>query len=343
MWLDRLRKVTGHDELDASAWFSRMRSDTRTVEDEIAFERWLAQDPAHEQEYLDLLGLWGELEGFQYSTEVVNARRAANSDSQRTANDMRVFARLAGSRRAFAGGVAFALIAIVLAFGSFGFYSDTTYKTMVGDRRTVQLSDGSEVVLNTDTLLRVAYRPWLREVTLERGQAYFKVAHAVVRPFEVQAGTSRVRALGTAFDVQMLEDSVKVTLVEGHVAVSDAAPMGVELNPGQAVSAQASGLTSVQTASLPKATAWLQGRLVFEDERLADAVAEINRYSPVRLVILDDALANVRINGVFRAGRAESFVDALKASFDIETQHTADGALVLRRGEREVPQSPDVH
>ncbi len=329
---------------DATAWFARMRSDSRTLEDEAAFERWLAEDPAHERDYLELQLLWGDLDRFRDAPALAQVREAARTESQRAAHVMRWTLRLSGARFAATAAAFAAALALVFLVANPATFSDATYKTAVGDRQSVRLADGSDVVLNTDSLLRVRYRPWAREVTLERGQAYFRVAHAIVRPFDVQAGTSRIRAVGTAFDVYMHDGEVKVTLIEGRVEVTErprdeastSAPMPAraELSPGEGIAVSPAGISPVRMASVAQTTAWLEGRLVFENERLQDAVAEVNRYSPTRLVILDEGIADLRISGVFRAGRAETFVDALQSSFAIEAHRAADGTLILKPGTR---------
>src|SRR5262249_55156254 len=95
------------------------------------------------------------------------------------------------------------------------------FTTAVGERSTVALSDGSSVVLDTQSRIDVAYSPDQRRVRLTSGQAWFQVAHNAGWPFVVEAGDRRITALGTAFDVRLgnRENSVQVTLVEGKVAV----------------------------------------------------------------------------------------------------------------------------
>ena len=317
----------------AAAWFARMRSDARTLDDEAAFERWLAEDPENERHYLELQLLWGDVERFRDEPLIAAARRSARAESRRSAGIVGWAAGWRMPRIAAAASAAALLIAVTLLAFSPAMFNDATYKTAMGDRETVRLADGSEIVLNTDSLMRVRYRPWTREIALERGQAYFKVAHSALRPFDVRASGTRIRAIGTAFDVFVAGEVVKVTLVEGHVEVTDSrTPVATaELKVGESLDARPEGLSPIRMANVQKTTAWIQSRLIFENERLQDAVAEVNRYSPTRLVVLDDALAELRVSGVFQAGGAQSFVDALRASFDIEARRAPDGTLILVR------------
>src|SRR5690606_15969424 len=94
------------------------------------------------------------------------------------------------------------------------------FRTAVGERSSITLSDGASVVLNTNSRIEVRYTPERRNVRLLAGQAWFQVAKHPERPFVVEAGDRRVTALGTAFDVRMdSRDSVQVTLAEGKVSV----------------------------------------------------------------------------------------------------------------------------
>jgi transmembrane sensor len=175
-------------------------------------------------------------------------------------------------------------------------------------------------------------------VILEQGEAHFKVTHNALRPFRVEAGNGVIRDLGTEFDVYKRPDAVQITLIEGKVDVGDLrgavsgaqSAKSVELNAGEQISVIDGGLSQVGRANIPKATAWLQGLLIFDQERLADAVAEVNRYSAVKLLVVDPRLADLRISGVFHTGNTQSFLNALRASFAIGSAPAPDGTLMLK-------------
>ena len=326
----------------ASGWFARMKSDARTDSDEAALRRWLAQDPLHELAYRDIEATWEQL-GRHGNTGAIAAMRQRAVDDARIAERDRLFAR--SRRHALAAGVSvFALAGLLLAAVSF---SESTYRTAVGGLRKIELADGSHMTLNTDSLVRVRYTPWERHVTLERGQANFKVAHGIwgpLRPFKVEANNGIVRAIGTEFDVYRRDDEVRVTLIEGRIEVTG---LDIATNPGaegqqrkqlvtgQLVAISRAGLSAVEPVDLPKARSWLDGTLQFDNERLQDAVSEINRYSATKLVVLDRDLAELRIAGVFRTGRVESFLRALEATFRIHAVQAADGTLILTPGASE--------
>ena len=79
-----------------------------------------------------------------------------------------------------------------------------------------------------------------------------------------------------------------------------------------------------------KATSWRRGKLVFDSARLADAIAEVNRYSDTKIQLADPSLGNIRISGSFSTGRSDIFVEAVTTYFQIEVGESHDHAVVLR-------------
>src|SRR5258708_14766281 len=97
--------------------------------------------------------------------------------------------------------------------------SAPVYITALGEQRSIQFADGSTVELNSRSKISVKYSQQESDVDLLEGQAVFHVAHDVSRPFIVAVGATRVRAVGTQFDVYKKSNGTVVTVVEGRVAV----------------------------------------------------------------------------------------------------------------------------
>lgn len=219
--------------------------------------------------------------------------------------------------------------------------ADDVYQTGIGQRSVVTLADGSVVTLNTNSRISAHYEAGLRAVTLERGQALFKVAKDPSRPFVVSADGRQVTALGTEFDVNLSRRAFEVTLLEGRVTVTranaSASPKtGVkpallaELKPGQQFVAVAKTVPQVRAADLKRVVSWRNGQIVFENERLEDAVAEMNRYSRKQIVLSDSELASLKISGAFNTGDTGTFVEALTAYFPIERTKAEEDKIVLK-------------
>jgi transmembrane sensor len=229
----------------------------------------------------------------------------------------------------------------LVAVGTFQWLSERSsgwhaYATDYGFKKIV-LDDGSIVHLNTHSAIRVRLSSDHREVTLERGEALFKVAHDSSRPFDVEAAGTTVRAVGTEFSVRLREPGeqtfgrkdVEVLVKEGRVAIDP--PKG-ELERTAALPASVSTLSAGETVTISanrvhvekvadtdvdRKLSWTEGRLWFERQRLADVVAEFNRYNRRQMVIADPAIADIRIGGGFEATDPESFVAALERTFGI--------------------------
>ncbi len=228
------------------------------------------------------------------------------------------------------------------------------FETAVGQRSTVELADDSTITLNTDSRISVHFTEAsrTRRLTLERGEAHFQVAKDP-RPFEVFAGDRRIVALGTAFDVRILpdQDSVLVTLVEGRVRVDavglgDTAPGSAlatgrshtQLNAGEQLVVKPDAPPTVTEADLERAAGWREGRLLFRDQALPDAVSEINRYSRRKLVVDDDVrLDAIRISGVFLAGSTRSFIEAVETIHPVKAHSIAWDRIELFWLERAEP------
>lgn len=339
---------------EAAGWYVRMRLGEPSADDRRAFDAWLAIDPAHRRAYDEYERLWAALGPYGAEPNVIAARREllANEGPRRV--------RVAQWRAAL---IAAAAVLAVVAAGlsvmldewrvtmapeladSSSVAQHGRFVTGIGERSTVPLEDGSTIVLNTNSEVEPAYSATQRTVRLIRGQALFEVAKDAGRPFVVHAGGRRIVALGTAFDVRLDETGVRVTLVDGRVSVetiavprtnqaaAEPAPQRAELEPGEQLIATGNS-TEVRRADIAAVTSWRDGRLIFSDEALMDAVAEVNRYTRTKLILADPALHELRLSGVFRVGQVGGFVSALEARFPIRVaERDAERVvLVLRNG-----------
>jgi transmembrane sensor len=212
------------------------------------------------------------------------------------------------------------------------------YSTAVGERLSFVLEDGSQVELNTDSTLETAFVANERRVMLTRGQALFEVTKDASRPFVVEASGRRFVAVGTAFDVRLDVDTVSVTMLEGTVRVeraSDAiqhSPVIATVTAGEQITLERNHDEAMRIAVVDRMdhlTSWRRGQLIFENARLADAVAEVNRYSATQITLADKDLEDLRISGAFAIGRPTVFIEALSSYFPIDVTRVGDSTLVL--------------
>lgn len=310
---------------EAADWHARLRSDSLTEVEEVRFRAWLSGDPARRREFDALSALWDNLESVAQSPEVLNERKLI----AKSAAPERV------SRRAVVGWALAAGVAGAAGFISWQrLFASENYVTQVGEQRTVPLSDGSIVTLNTSSQVKVRVTGAQRRVEVLRGQANFEVAKDASRPFVVSAGRGEVHAVGTVFDVYRRTTDVVVTLIEGRVSVAPEGRAGasgaIVLDAGQQVSFGAPGVAPQRTnADLQQVSAWLDRKLVFADTPLAEAIAEANRYSHLKIELRATELAGAKISGTFDAGRNEAVAEGLQAYFGLEADRSGDNRIVL--------------
>ena len=251
--------------------------------------------------------------------------------------DADVRASPARGRRTFLFGAAAAASAAIAATVGWRLLDNVDlHRTGIGERRTVALSDGSRVTLNTASTVEVAFTRGERRLRLVRGEALFEVAHDTSRPFLVDAGAARFRALGTAFNVRVRPDVVELTVTQGVVAVVagearvDEGPAArIAAGGGAVVRSGAVAPTALDEQHLRQRTAWQDGVLEFDGESLAQVVGEFNRYRRQPIVIGDARLESLRIGGRFEVDEADKFLTALTSSFPIEAITTTDGGVLL--------------
>ena len=313
---------------EASAWFSRLRTRSVSAETLEDFRLW-RKSPGNREAYAEVEKLWsrtGKIQDGAAMKEAI-AEALARADAVRPPRGS-PFAFIPG--RLILGGGLVALVGAALLFlpGMMG----ATYDTGVGEQRLVRLSDGSRLELDTDTRVRVRLSRGQRQVTLERGQAFFDVAHDAARPFTVTSGSTSVRALGTRFDVRRDAQAVRVTLIEGRVLVRPLrtpSDPGVVLTPGQQVTSGA-GLSRPRKIDVVAATSWRSGRIVFQAVPLHAAVAEFNRYSRRRIVLEPGPAADALVTGAFDSDNLAAFVSAVGELNGLQAVDTNPDVIVLK-------------
>jgi len=213
----------------------------------------------------------------------------------------------------------------------------TTYATNVGDREVLSLADGSQIELNTDTVLRTAVTASRRTVWLEKGEAYFRVKHDVAHPFVVVAGNRQLTDLGTEFTVRRDSGRLQIAVVKGLVRLDDNIAQHHEkstriLKPGDVVVATNASV-SISTKSsqeLANELGWRRGVLIFNHTPLSEAANEINRYNAKKLVIADPMAAQMKIGGTFPKNNVNAISAAVRELFGLRVKDRGDEIIVSR-------------
>lgn len=364
-------QTENHIYEEASLWVTRLERGLSDAETE-NLRQWLSLNPKHKDCLLEMANLWDRMDRLSVLSELFDrpaAQAAEQSATKHKANRNSNRNHNRTSIRNWAVAASVALLAIAFSLllpitqmqtpssGSENVQtahknstlkqetSNTLYETGIGAHSTVNLPDGTKMLLNTDTQVSVTYSDHQRLLVLQKGELMVEVAHDKSRPLRVQVGSKLVEAVGTAFNVYRKdEQNFDVIVTEGRVQVKPVAdnaansPIDLktaaiqELGRGEKMSVRASLPTAIETiaaAIIQDRLSWRDGNVVFRGETLQDALNELSRYTPDNFKIVDSRINDLRIAGLYKAGDTEGLLSALKENFNIASQRTADGVIEL--------------
>ena len=320
-------------DLEALRWLTLMERGPLPPQEQSRFAAWVAADIKHQ-------GALIRAQAASLRLDRLAALAGGRSVLEPLPYERSVLQKNTTRRRLIAAAAAAVLVSISAWLGHGKIeemWGGTGYGTSVGELKKVVLEDGSEITLNTQTVLRVRYTPERRDIRLIRGEAIFTVAHDAKRPFAVRVGEWTAVALGTTFAVRQLDEpTTDVTVTEGMVQllpidarVSEARP---RLSANQKALIGPDGrvkVSQVSDSDIGQGLAWRTRLVVFTGEHLRAALAEMNRYSQRRIVVDDPELAERQIVGVFSTSDTQTFVSAITTTLGVEA--IGSGNVVLLR------------
>ena len=307
----------------ALAWVTRLRSPEAGLEDRTEFALWLAASTANSHAMDDALSLWDDLEAVKHLPfdDTANTQVAAANQSRWWLG---------------AGVAAAAVLAAVLVL-PLNQPSPTepaqSYATELGQRDDVLLQDSSRISLNSDSQLSVSYTETTRDLTLERGEAYFEVAKDSTRPFTVSTNIVDVMAVGTAFNIDRREQTTEITVTEGVVRVTErrggSAAESAILKAAQKITVNDQGLGAIESVAGAEDTAWRRGELVANGVPLHELAAELERYSATRIRFGDAEVAGLSVSGVFPLDETDTALQAIARSLELTIVPAGDNSVLL--------------
>lgn len=310
--------MTQHVREQAAEWFARVQDAPNDAGLQAKLRLWLDADPQHRREYEVLGQLW-------CAAELVPRQRL---EALCEPDPVQKLPRRSVLRQALAAGVAIA----ALGLGWTGWqYQRLNHQeqlsTVLGERRQVELPDGSYLELNSATRLSIDFSPGQRQVRLEAGEAMFTVAHDSDRPFVVGTAQGSVTVTGTRFDVRQDALQTRVAVEQGSVRVEGAAGSRAQLGAGQGSRIDAQGRVAEPFAvNAATFTAWRQGKLVFDNATLAEVVAEVSRYRPQPLHVAAGKVANLRLSSTFSTDDTDALLRALPSILPVAIKTNTDGS-----------------
>ena len=360
----RQRCGTKGAEAKASWFVARLYSGEMTGKNEDALFAWLKADASHRRAYEGVLALWdavGELR------EVPELKAAIACETPK-----RLW-RKSAVRVATAAAIVLVVAMAAIVTGLFD-RSDVVralarYETAVGEQRSVSLSDGSRLTLNTGSRVLVDYTPLERRIILDFGEVFFEIEKDPKRPLTVVAHGRVLTILGTRFSVHLADNEVKVVVVEGIIAVSNEerrfplterqllSPKGDSAAGTPSRPADLAGLNDVILHAgtiatfreghhqvnqagfdeIEQSQSWRSGVVRFDEQPLYVVVSELNRYSQTKILIEDDAIMNLSISGIFRLERVGLILDVLEEVIPVKVVRYSDRYVLVSSEEKEQP------
>lgn len=308
-------------EQQAAHWLVAREQPGWSAERAQALQTWLDDSIAHKAAFWRLEAGWR-------AADRLAATRGAPAAAQRSWMPAPAWA------------IAAALVLVCMAalalwqFRTDGNAPTIRIATTVGMRRQVALADGSAVTVNTASTLRAAFAGGERRVWLDRGEAYFEVAHDRRHPFVVFAGGRKVTVLGTRFSVRRDGGTVTVAVAEGRVRVEDSDPAAPEraaiITAGDVAIARGQSMLLADRSEqrVQDALAWRRGMLTFDQVTLEQAASEFNRYNRRQIRLGDAQAARLRIGGSFEATNVEAFTRLLHDAFGLTVTSDPDGVTI---------------
>lgn len=317
----------------AQAWVLRHDRGLTPAETE-EFNTWLEADPKHAEAWEQSSGIWSQL-------DLLSANAAE-------------FTAPARARRPWAGWMAGAAAAAAIAVAYFGWWAPGAQSSAASspaiiasaETRVVNLADGTTVTLKAGSELAERFTPEERRVVLVRGEARFEVTKNKARPFVVRAGTVEVRAVGTAFNVQLQPAAVEVRVTEGQVRVSPDQPAGtvvsasgqplvsageravVDLAPNAPAKVQ---VFPMDAGQMTAAQAMEDPLLRLGGSTLEELAAEFQRRNGRLIIIADPELKKIQVGGQIRGDNLDGFVRLLEDNYGIKSERSSDGNIILRK------------
>ncbi|MBB4196407.1 transmembrane sensor [Rhodoblastus sphagnicola] len=308
---------------DALAWLARV-SLSRTAADIAAMRRWRDQSPAHAAALAQAGRLWRELAA---PVEALAREGATSADSP--AADRPSRRALLGGGIALAAGLAgIALVRPPLQMWPSLAELSADRRTGIGEQQHLALEDAVSVDLNTRTSIALHAADQGAGFDLISGEAAITVARQVGKPFHVVAADGRVMTSRAVFNVRRDGASVRLTCIEGDVAV-ECGRRNLTLRAAEQVAYDADGLGGVVSVDPGAVAAWRDGALLFRNTPLAEVIDEVNRYRTGRIMLIDSRLGRRLVTARFEIKHLDTVLVQIADVFKAPVKRLPGGLVLV--------------
>ena len=329
---------------EACAWMAQLNSGELTCADELALKEWIQRSPRHASELKNIANLSKDI---NILTDMNDSIDCAVQKQHSIKRSTKINTRWGSRITVVSLSLAFVVGILIFNVHSPSVIQPLLISTAVGEFKQVELSDGTVVKINTNSKLAINYTDKVRRVRLLAGEALFDVKHNPQRPFLVYADEQFVRAVGTAFTVSLLKDTLSVTVVEGKVEFAKLASPKINqidsnsktplvnqpispvrsifLEVGQQIEISANKpvavVKDVPDNDLQRELSWQYELFDFSDTPLKEVINELSRYSSMKVEIVDSSLFNIKFGGIFRTNDTKPLFDALSSTYNVKVKY----------------------
>lgn len=345
-------------EQEACAWIARFDARNMSAQEIAEFRTWIGRSEMHRDCFNQYLRTWKDFEEFSERSvsEVLDTFAEEPKPLSALGKLTGGWSNAIGRQAAITAVVGFLMIALLgiairFVLNDGGGQPLVIYATAVGENKSVSLADGTQIRLNTNSRMEVTYTKQERSIRLLKGEAFFDVIHDPKRPLVVYAGSGLVQAIGTAFVVRLKDADVEVLVTEGRVRLASMTEPGSHLNEVQSKTSivvplavvesgqnakfaiDVEAIDTISSDEIERKLAWRDGALIFKGDPLEHVIEEVGRYTPIKIVISDPQIRDMKIGGYFRTGEVEAMLDALEESFSIRVMRINDRLIYLSKME----------
>lgn len=310
--------------LDAAiAWQLRLDSGSGSAEEQAEFAHWHGASEEHARAWMQL----GMLD--QRFNAAAGPARQALLQSRAT---LRQRVRKVGSGLASVVLVA-GLLSWVSTYQSLGYWL-ADQRTATGEQRSLRLTDGTLISLNTHSAVDIRFDGKERLIVLHEGEISIETGHKDDRPFVVATEDGRMRALGTRFLVKVEDQGTRLSVLQSAVAAKpqDSGDEQI-LREGQQVLMSHDRLGQIAGLNIG-ADAWTRGMLVVDNVRLEDLIEELGRYRSGYLGVAPE-VADLRITGSFPLTDTNLALTSLLPTLPVQIeQHTPWWVTVVAKRDK---------
>lgn len=325
-------------ENEAQTWLLRVMSDDMTNEEQQEFDIWFNQSQAHQKAYNKAQQVWSKLDileddflsDFETNSNLTEIEQDQSPPSIK--NKPAIYQYQWFKQAA-------AILICVTGLGVY--YKDEVIINLTADMKTAQgeqttkfLSDGTKLTLNTDSAIRLNYSKQFRRIRLLKGEIYLEAKTNANRPLIIETNQGSAKAVGTAFAVQQTSNKMVVTVTEGIVAVTKAGNHSPKedalLRLNQSISLGTNGSSNqAYKVNASENLAWRVGKIIFKDKPISQALNELDRYFPGKIIKLTFLNERAKINGVFQKDKIQDAIKAVASTQNKTVSFTPGNYLAI--------------